>query len=305
MNTMPKLTTEQLTEYLRGIAKERGFDDTRTGRLTALVAGDGDLTITRADLREILEPIVEHPLARHADFARKLDEYNKMYVGLQTWKAGAEKTVADAEAEVQKYKTEVERLRAQIGDPDDVHDRGDGTGVTKEGKVVSMEDVNKLVASERDQIQQRMSQEFLGYQLDADRITREHFERFGALPNMGELLKRIAEAQKDPINPRKLDLDEAYNEIHGDKVKQYEAKKEEERIEKLVKERVRQQTSRAGSTSGANTTEDGVLFSGGKIRGTIGTDPNPPAPLDENAALAAFEADFNAELVAANATGSA
>jgi hypothetical protein len=239
------LTQAQLNEYLRNLAKEKGFDETRTGRLVALVEGDEDVTISRAELRELVAPIVEHPLSRQATFSRAMDEVKEKHQGLEKWhREQALPAVQKAQSEAARLRSVVEKFEERFGKLDDVQDLGGGKGVTKQGDVVDMTRVNELL--------QQRDKQFLAMQLDQDRIIRAHYERFKEIPNISELVKVIGEKSTDT---RSLTLDDAYNEVYGERVQAFDKEQNEKafnaEVEKrLAAERARRPAPGSGATAG-------------------------------------------------------
>ena len=293
-----KLTNEQLQTYLRGMAKERGFDETRTGKLVSLVSGEGDVTLTRAELKELLEPIVEHPLSRQSEFSSAMDRAQQQYLAVDRWRREvAEPAVTKEQERAAKLEQRIEAFKARYGDIEDVTDMGGGTGVTATGEKVNMDKVNELMAADR----QARSREFWEYQLDASRIRTEHFNRFKELPDEAAMIAAIAAAANDPVNPRRLSLDDVYKERYGEKVQKYNQEQEEKRIEDLVQKRITPQRARPNAPRSGASAEDGGVFWGQH------KDADAPAPAaggQPTDLASAFNADFETTLAAETAGAS-
>lgn len=287
-----KLTEEQLKQYLNGIAKERGFDDTRTGKLMALVSGDGDVTIARAELKEILEPIVEHPLARHSEFASAMDKAQQQYAAVEKWRTGvAEPAIVKEKERADNLEKRVAAFKARYGELDDVADMGGGKGMTATGETVNMDKVNELLAADR----KARSQEFWEYQLDSDRIVREHFNRFKELPNMSEMIAAIGAAANDPVNPRRLSLDDVYKEKYGERLQKYEKEQDDRRIDAEVQKRIAAQRARPNAPRSGASADDGGVFWGQHKDADA---PAVAAGAQPTDLASAFAADFESTLAA-------
>lgn len=297
-----RLTNEQLQTYLKGIAKERNFDDARTGRLVQLVTGEGDITLTRAEIRELLEPIVEHPLARHSEFSSRMDAVTQKYAALEKWRTEvAEPAVARADQEKAQLQRTVDAFRARFGELEDVEDIGGGRGKTATGEVVDMAKVNALIDADR----KARSHEFLAFQMDQDRITREHYDRFKTLPDISELIRIIGAAANDPIKPRTMSLDEAYKEKYGDQVQKHEKDAEERRFQEEVDKRDRARRARKSDSTGTNA--DGVFWSHHKDQpaatAASGGEGGDKAPANDADLANNFMSTFNQVLRESEASG--
>jgi tyrosine-protein phosphatase YwqE len=284
------LTQAQLNEYLKGLAKEKGFDEARTGRLVALVEGDEDVTISRAELRELVTPIVEHPLARQAAFSREMDTLKEKHQGLDKWhREQALPAVQRSQAEVTRLQSTIEKYEGRFGKLDDVQDIGGGKGVTKQGDVVDMTKVNELLAN-RDR-------QFLAMQLDQDRIIRAHFERFKEIPNISELVKVIGEKSNDS---RQLTLDDAYNEVYGTRVQEFVKQQDDLRIKTevdkaIAADRARRPAPGSGATVG-EVKGDFWDHHNAHANAAPKKDAAAPAPISEVDLENAFAADLVSEL---------
>jgi hypothetical protein len=283
--TMP-LTPEQLKTYLQTLAKEKGFDADRTTRLTSLIEGDGDITLTRQEARELLTPIVEHPFARHATFAKSMDEVKEKHQTLEKWhREQALPAVERSAKEVERLNGKLAKFVERYGDLEDVTDIGGGKGVTKTGDVVDMNKVNELL--------NQQASNFLMFEKDKDRIVREHFSRFGEIPNVTQLMELISErAQAN----KQMTLDDAYNELHGDRVKEFDDKAKSDAIEAEVNKRLAaERARRPADVPGAGRVESTGAFWAQQSAATK-DDKSAPANLSDSERADAFAADLTTEL---------
>lgn len=291
------LTKEQLIQYTQDLARERGFDATKTAQLVALVDGDSDVTISRQQLRELIEPIVEHPLARHATFSQQLDLYKKKREELEQWRNNtAEPLLAKHKAELEQAQRVVAAFEAKFGKLEDVQDIGGGKGVTSTGEVVDMKKVEEVAAK----VIQQDRQDFVQFELERDEIQRSHFSMFKELPNVSELLQHIGSAAQ---TGKALSLRDAYEELYGPRVKEYQAKVENEKLESEVNKRVaererlrRTSAPRDGAALGEGA--EGPFW--GRTEAKEGDGKSAATPSDVDLEIA-FQRDMQEQLIKNNA----
>lgn len=280
------LTPAQMAEYLKGLAKEKQFDEARTGKLLSLIEGDADVTLTRAELRELLEPIVELPFGRHATFSQKMNEVQGFRNTLEKWRTDemlpafkqANDRAASALAKVAKFEE-------RYGSIDEIEDEGGGKGRTLSGEIIDIKKVQEIIAER----ESGMAKQFLAFQLDQDRLTREHFSRFKEIPDLSKLMEVVAEAAK---TGKSLSLPEAYTEVYGEKVQAHTAEAENKRIDAEVSKRLNaERARRPAGANGAAIPEDGSFFAHYVKEQKGEAKPQSDADLE-----AAFNADYAEEL---------
>ena len=284
------LTAEQYKAYLQGLAKEKGFDAGKTEKLTALIEGEGDITLTRAELKDLIQPIVEHPLARHADYARAMDGLSTKEKTLNEW---YEKKAKPAWEQMQQATTaaqaKIKKYEDRYGDLDEAEDIGGGKARTATGDIVDIKKVTDLV-SEREN---GLARQFLTFQLDQNRIQREHFAKFKEVPDLAKLMAVVSE-RSTPEKP--ITLDDAYAEVYGEQVQAYSKEAEEKRIDAIVNDRLKAERARkAAPVNGAAVAETGTFFAQ-----HADSQKSDAKPMSDAEREALFNADLETELAKIN-----
>ena len=279
----------ELKKYLAGIAKERGFDETRTGRLLGIVEGEGDVTLSRDEIAELLAPIVEHPFSRQSAFSKAMDEGNARIKKYDEWYPQASAAANAALEKAGKSEAALAKYEKLYGPVDDIEDVGDGKGRTPSGAIVDLKKVEEVT----DQKLQAWGRDTMRVVLDSNKVTREHARRFkGEIVDLDPLMTKVAEHQVK--GERDYDLIAAYQDEYGDKIKELDTAAQLARDNGIAEKARLEERTRlmAGSRPGAVVRDEKGVFwdkqaADEKVAG---------AALSTDERQSAFLSDLNTEL---------
>ena len=277
------MTKEQREAYVRQLCKDKNYDEAKTAKVVAAAHAQA-----AADEDGLFDALIELPIRSSADYNKKVDELRQKASGLDTWFAGAQKAVSDAKSAKEQAEARIKKFEAKYGDLDDDDDPNPNP---KPGKKPSAAEIDQLKAD----IAARDGH-YLNLVADAGDVIARHARMFrGEVISTRDLLKKVGEAAADPINPRNITIDDAYNELYGDRVReaqQAEIRANEDRLRNEGAEAERKRFQRSGSRSGATITEDQIAFD------AINSSDNPEDPnrkLSEQDRLSLFAQELRQE----------
>lgn len=246
------MTKEERERYVRQICKDKGYDAQKTEKVVAKAHA-----IATGEDGDLIDDVLSLPIKGTADYNQKVDGVKQLDRELKAWKVDAEKIVVAEKAERQRLEALVKKVEAKFGPIDEIIDRGDGTGISKDGKVVDVTTMDKLKALE-DSVNQRDAF-WLGMMVDKDVVAAQHLARFGKLPDTAALMQKVADSNG------KITVAQAYAEVYGEDVRKYEeaeVKKHEDKIREEARSEERSRLMKAGyRPTGATVSETGsALF---------------------------------------------
>lgn len=243
-------------KYLRDLAKEKGWSAEKTDKIVAkAMAEDVD-----QETKDLLE-LVDLPLGRVADYNRSKDDLKAKAGQLEAWKGQVEQTVTQHVTRVRELESIIKKAEDKVGPLDQIIDRGDGTGVGKDGTVVDMKAVKEIIQAESD----ARDGYYLALMADQNAIIAQHARNFkGEIIDTTPLLKYVAAALKDPTNPRSISLVDAYNEVNKERIDQLNTETkaaEEKRLRDEGAAEERKRLMKAGyRPTGANVSETSSVY---------------------------------------------
>lgn len=281
------MTKEEREKYIKQICKDRGFSEEKTKKVVEKVQADAEAD---SDLADLYEGIYALPVKGSADYNRQLDELKAKAKKLDEWHLGANATVQQKTKLAEDLAAELAKFKEKYGELED----GEPTGKSKPGEPQG-QNMTELI-NERDAY-------YLALMADKDAVVAEHFKMFGEIIDTTPLLRRVAEAQRDPVNPRQMSLRDAHNEIYHERIEKHQADQKAAEEKKLRDEGAQQERARmlkAGyKPTGATISESGSnLFHALK---TEGDKKDPDRTRSEEEEIDLFTSELAQEMQKAEA----
>lgn len=242
-------TPQEIKSWIGDLGKEKGFTPEQIDLVQKVAAGEVE-TLTKEQIA-LVTPLLTLTVGRHGEWQKAMNEANAAkqkadthYQQMTDWRN------KEVLPKLQAAEAKVRQFEDKYGPIDETEDLGGGRTRTASGDIVDTKDVKKVVDIDTavNNVRAQMSQEFMQYEIAKNRLTQEHWSRFGKLLDTQPLLQKIAEHNR--TNPdNQIGLDQAYQLVHGEDVKKYEDKKEADKIaaaEKRGEERAAKKYATAG-----------------------------------------------------------
>lgn len=250
------MNREELEKYVRLLCKQKSFDETKTNKVVKR-----ELDRFDADPEEsLIVEVASLPIKGTDDYNQKVDALKAKADSLDTWHKNADATVRANATALEKANKKLAAFEKKHGPIEDIELDDEGNPINDKGKKIPAADM----ASFQQQLDHR-DRTYLALTADLSRIRSKHFKMFGEMLDDSTILEVIGKAAND-VNPRAIGAQEAYEALHGERVKAREADEQKAHDQKLIdqgakaeRDRIAREGMRTGSNRGESHT---TLFDG-------------------------------------------